>query len=384
MDQKACYGLLYRRKDAVLPLPLPRLPAEELICDSKHEVDALFEGQTKKKIEKSEKRMYDLTRRRDKLKTLHSKLDTHIEKYQKPSEIAFLPTSLLIDLNAQEYEVAKGEKKKKKKDLEKEKQKEEDEKKKNQDDEDLAAAIAASEADMIEKIALQPSTPAECSTFVAEAAEVKVDTESVAETETVDGNEEMEADADPDVEIPVGAEAERREETPAEEVEAVPDISMEEELGIEQEEPIETDGSALQDLDIVAIAMEESELPTVDAPADLRKRTRPQNGTAKYVFSKTRSPRKNAAGTNGTNGNVLKQPVSSRVAALLSSHEIPICGHGKMSIDPILYGDVKAVTRAPAIQMLREYDFRVKMVYENGDKVFPEREREREVFVFTA
>ncbi|CAI2313534.1 unnamed protein product [Caenorhabditis sp. 36 PRJEB53466] len=340
-DQKACYGLLYRRRDAVLPLPHPKLPPDELVAESKKLIEEQFEGQTKRKIEKSEKRVYDLRRRIEKLKTVYTKLETHSDKYTQANEIAFLPTSLLLDILSQEYEAAKGEKKKKKKES---LDKENDTKTQEQtEDEALAAAIAASEADQLQLLSCQPSTSA------------------AAQTEVV----AMETGDEPD------ADTSETCETPNQE--AAADISME--SVVDQDQPID---SPPKDIDIVAIAMEESELPVVEAPPE--KRTRQQNGTAKYVFSRS-SPRKS---TSGANGGTPKPTLSTRVASALSSHEMAICGHGKMSIDPILYGDVKAVARAPAIALLREYDFRVKKVFDNGDREFPEPQRDREVFVFTA
>uniref|UniRef100_A0A8R1HVP6 ubiquitinyl hydrolase 1 n=1 Tax=Caenorhabditis japonica TaxID=281687 RepID=A0A8R1HVP6_CAEJA len=338
-EQKHCYGLLYRRRDARLPIAHPKLPPEELIAESKRLIEEQFEGQNKQNLDKSEKRVYDLKRRSDKLNRTMNELETHIDKYTNPNEIAFLPLSLLLDFLACEYEVAKGEKKKKNKEIENSKE----EKKKNDEDADLAAAIAASKADQLEKeiSSVQPSTS---------AAEVIIEVEEMTES-TVQGDITLQSIADTSIESIA---------------EADESIDMTEKL---------------KDIDIVAIAMEESELPT--APPELVKKrtTRQQNGTPQYVHKQHRSPRKSA---NGVIGVGHKQPVSSRVAALLSSHEIPICGHGKISIDSILFGDVKAVTRAPAIAMLREYDFRVKLVYENGQRVFPEPERNKEVFVFTA
>eukprot|EP00081_Caenorhabditis_elegans_P013509 NP_492524.2 Ubiquitin carboxyl-terminal hydrolase [Caenorhabditis elegans] len=335
-DQKACYGLLYRRRDAFKPLPHPKLPPEELIIDSKTEIEELFEGLTKKKIEKSEKRLYDLERRINKVKISYGKLETHSDKYKEANEVVFLPTTLLQDVLAQEYEVAKGEKKKKKKEAS-----ENEEKKKNEEDEALSAAIAASEADQRDKASSEPST-------------------SAAATEAGD-DEELRAES----------------ETPN------PENAESTQVAIMETDEI-MDTTPTKDIDILAKAMEDNALPTVEVPQpELKKRTRQQNGEVKYVYSQ-RTPRKSHNGTNGTNSSPQKQPVSSRVAALLSSHEIPTCGHGKMSIDPILYGDVKAVSRAPAIALLREYDFRVKIVYDNGENVFPENEKERDVFIFTA
>ncbi|KAF1768651.1 hypothetical protein GCK72_000463 [Caenorhabditis remanei] len=341
-DQKACYGLLYRRRDAILPLPHPILPSEELIKDSKHAIEELFEGLTKKKIEKSEKRLYDLERRINKLKTSNTKLETHIDKYEKPNEIAFLPISLLTDVLAMEYEVAKGEKKKKKKEKS---EKEEEKKTTTTEDEDLAAAIAASEADQMKHLNSEegPSTSASGVGAVEDGQD-----EERAETETPEATNT--------------------------------DASMEEIID-------NSEGTPTKEIDILAIAMEESALPTVDVAQEPehKKRTRQKNGDVKYVFTNTRSPRKSAGNQNQTPlTSPQKQPVSTRVAALLSSHEMSVCGHGKMSIDPILYGDVKAVSRAPAMTLLREYDFRVKVVYDNGEKVYPQADKERDLFVFTA
>lgn len=341
-DQKACYGLLYRRRDAILPLPHPTLPPEELIRDSKNQIEEAFEGSTKKKIEKSEKRLYDLERRINKLTTTTNKLETHVEKYKDPNEVAFLPSDLLQNVFVTEYEVAKGEKKKKKKE-----KSEEEQSKKTTEDEDLAAAIAASEADQREKLISEPSTS-------AAAADVMEDND--------DEDERAESEA------------------PNHEASAA-DVSLEAEELMETDEMERT---PTKDFDILAIAMEESALPTVEVPQpDHKKRTRQHNGDVKYVFS-TRTPRKNASGANTPSVSPQKQPVSSRVAATLTSHEIPICGHGKLSIDTILFGDVKAVSRAPAISFLREYEYRVKLVYDNGTKVYPKPEKDREVFIFTA
>ncbi|EGT51298.1 hypothetical protein CAEBREN_11655 [Caenorhabditis brenneri] len=341
VDQKACYGLFYRRRDAVQPLPLPTMPPEELTIDTKNQIEELFEGLTKKKIEKSEKRLYDLERRSNKLQTTFNKLETHVEKYQNPNDIAFLPTSLITDILNQEYEVAKGEKKKKKKEKT---ESEETKKTTTTEEEDIAAAIALSEADQREKASSsEPSTSAAADT----ADEIEEDEERSSN------------------------------ETPINQPSAADEM-------LEAEELMETDTTPTKEIDILAIAMEESALPTVETP-ELKKRTRQQNGDVKYVYT-TRSPRKSASAPNTTtpSASPQKQPVSTRVAALLSSHEIPICGHGKMSIDPILFGDVKAVARAPAISMLREYDYRVKLVYDNGEKVYPPPQKDREIFIFTA
>uniref|UniRef100_A0A1I7U4Y9 ubiquitinyl hydrolase 1 n=1 Tax=Caenorhabditis tropicalis TaxID=1561998 RepID=A0A1I7U4Y9_9PELO len=322
-DHKACYGLFYRRRDASLPLPHPVLPPEELILESKNEIEEMFEGMTKKKIEKSEKRLYDLQRRIAKLKTTYTNLETHADKYNNPNEIAFLPTSLLLDVLNQEYEVAKGEKKKKKKEPKEEKPKQ------TTEEEDIAAAIAASEADQLAVAVAASSEPS---------------------TSTADEEEEAAEVPNPEV--------------------SAADTSLDaEEL---------TPTTPTKEIDILAIAMEESALPV--EPSKMR--TRQQNGDVKYVYS-TRSPRKNPSTTMPV-VSPQKQPVSSRVGALLGSHEIPICGHGKMSIDSILFGDVKAVSRAPAISILREYDYRVKLVYDSGETVYPPPEKDRELFIFTA
>ncbi|CAO4361149.1 unnamed protein product [Caenorhabditis nigoni] len=332
-DQKACYGLLYRRRDAILPLPHPILPPEEYIAASKADIEEHFEGLTKKKIEKSEKRLYDLERRIHKLRTTFTKLETHVDKYVSASDIALLPVSMLNDILAQEYVVAKGEKKKDKKE-----EPEKVEEKKNTEEEDLAAAIAASEADQLALLTDQAATSA-----ATEAMETE-------------DNEELGDDR----------------ETPCEEQDVV-------DPAVETEDLVESPSNTpTKEIDILAIAMEESALPTVDAPSqEQKKRTRPQNGDVKYVFN-SRSPRKSTLGTPGTSPQ--KKPVSSRVAALLSTHEIAVCGHGKLSIDSILYGDVKAVARGPAISLLKEYDFRTRHEYENGDKVYPHTDKDIQVF----
>ncbi|CAI5439140.1 unnamed protein product [Caenorhabditis angaria] len=263
----------------------PKLPPEEIIQESKRKIEEMFEGQTKSKIEKSEKRLYDLQRRVEKLKNNFSKLETHEGKFQHPNEIAFLPTSLISNILEGEFEIAKGNKNTGKK--------------------------STNPPENLEK--------------------------------SQEENEETQAE---NTEIPI--------ENP----ENIPP-------------PVEN-------LDILAIAMTSSELLPNLPENEERRKTRAQNGITKSVYGhsgSSKSPRKEK---------LIKLPISSQVSNLLDSHEMPICGHGKMSIESILFGDVKAVSRAPAISLLREYDYRAKMVFDDGRREYPQPEKEKEVFVFTA
>ncbi|KAJ1373144.1 hypothetical protein KIN20_035483 [Parelaphostrongylus tenuis] len=58
--------------------------------------------------------------------------------------------------------------------------------------------------------------------------------------------------------------------------------------------------------------------------------------------------------------------VRHRVARQLSSYEIPICYHGRLFVDSILFGDVKAVSRITAESLLLQYGIVTKVKSENG------------------
>ncbi|CAB3407908.1 unnamed protein product [Caenorhabditis bovis] len=282
-DQKACYGLLYRKKESVQPVPRPKFPPEELVAESRKQIEESFEGQTKRNMEKCEKRLYDVQRRTDKLKNTLSKLETYESKFKHPNEVAFIPTSLLVNVLQQEYEVAKGEKKEQHNGVEEE----------------------GKETN---------------GTVEHEQLNTSITDESIVEA------------------------------------------------------PAEAEKSA-NDMDLLALAMTSSELPTLPVNEN-RARTRAQNGISKSVFGYKSSPKKRPLSA--------KQTVSTRVANRLESHEMSLCLHGKMSIEPILYGDVKAVSRSPAIMFLREYDFKVKIERDDGKKEYPLPEKDKEIYVLTA
>ncbi|KJH44938.1 ubiquitinyl hydrolase 1 [Dictyocaulus viviparus] len=57
--------------------------------------------------------------------------------------------------------------------------------------------------------------------------------------------------------------------------------------------------------------------------------------------------------------------IRHKVAQQLSSQEIPICHHGRVFVDSVLFGDVKAVSRSTAESLLFQYSIVTKVKYEN-------------------
>ncbi|CAD6184305.1 unnamed protein product [Caenorhabditis auriculariae] len=262
-DQRACYGLLYRRRDEQLPLPRPEHPPPELIGSSADEIEDMFLGMNSETLAKNKKKFDDLRRRFESLSKTLASLETHESNFKNANEVGFVPISLITDILQNEY---------------------------------LRAAEAAG---------------------VRKGCAPQNSSKSVVNRNGKDAALENSAD--------------------------LPEAPL--------------------DMDIVAIAMTSSELPTVDEKSGMT--TRSRNGVSRprpdYY------PRKRVDSSSGGR----EPPIVAQVAARLQAHSMAVCPHGRLLIDSILFGDVKAVARQPAIKLLRQYGIETKIERDDGNIEYP-------------